>query len=329
MHNLPNSYNREAYYPQEYLAMSAARRNAPGAPALRPRPPRDVSIPGVSASQDRDEYLMASRRDRSIPEIEQQLRRNDIERQILLKEMSYPMPHAAAPALPPAASGYRRSDLYHNSRMQDPSDSANDVMVHQNRILDDTTRMDTNLPLHRERSIVNDEMSRRILASSKTHKEIMRMAARDLQSRARGGQLTAMSQHQLPRESHQLQEQSIQRQQRPSPTHHEPMRMRMSPPMPQPQALRTGYPLSHTTMLRELEAEVMEKESLAAEAAGETAPRGRYLDPHTRMLRELEDEVERETLAAEAAAAGLHAGGANYGPRSTERNSGNPRPPAA
>mmetsp|Transcript_8528 Transcript_8528/g.11204 ORF Transcript_8528/g.11204 Transcript_8528/m.11204 type:complete len:83 (-) Transcript_8528:151-399(-) len=82
-------------------------------------------------------------------------------------------------------------------------------------------------------------------------------------------------------------------------------------------------------MLRELEAEVMEKESLAAEAAGETAPRGRYLDPHTRMLRELEDEVERETLAAEAAAAGLHAGGANYGPRSTERNSGNPRPPAA
>lgn len=90
----------------------------------------------------------------SPPDSEQQQCLNNIERQVL-SEMSYPK-------LPTASFSYARSssgDPHHTMESQ-------------------------NMQMNNSRFVANQEMIHKILSSSKTHEDIMMMAARDLQSRS-------------------------------------------------------------------------------------------------------------------------------------------------
>jgi len=305
--------------PEEYLTMPRAHRNMLA---------QHRRIPGALASHDRNGYLMSMmemerRNHEGVPssavaaaaldrsaflsqrrhpdsisppmDIERRQCLNDIERQILLEEMSsssYPHHVAPSSAGPLSGSGYARSHLDH--RMNYHGEMRNGaVMAEREAMLEAggaSAFMDAHHPpsmTGRHRTpLANDEMSRKILASSKTHKEIMMMAARDLQSRAEAREFVAGAPSgppPFPRQPHHpsrhlrddLPVQQPRGHQRPMPP---PRHATVMPRMGLPPSSRAGYLASHAMMLRELEEEVFEKEKLAAEAAGAAVPAPGYYD---------------------------------------------------
>jgi len=273
------------YNPEDYLSISMARRDM----AEKMSKPRcNDSIPDTS-SVDRDSMLSQHCLNIiSPPDNEQQKCLNDIEQQVL-SEVSYPM------LLTMTSSDSRSTNIYprsnNNVRMNYNSDTMNNRMsntMSYQDIRDSTTTkssfMDT-FQMNNHRFPANQEtMIQKRLESGKTHKEIMMMVSRDLQTRGGGGQLTgaAPQQHHQPPPP-QLQHQSrlsqeylpMQQQQiLPPQRRHPPMHVPLSPSRNQSHfqaplsQSRTGYPVSHAMMLRELEEKV---ENEMAEAAADQA----------------------------------------------------------
>jgi len=189
------------YNPEDYLSISMARRDM----AEKMSKPRcNDSIPDTS-SVDRDSMLSQHCLNIiSPPDNEQQKCLNDIEQQVL-SEVSYPM------LLTMTSSDSRSTNIYprsnNNVRMNYNSDTMNNRMsntMSYQDIRDSTTTkssfMDT-FQMNNHRFPANQEtMIQKRLESGKTHKEIMMMVSRDLQTRGGGGQLTgaAPQQHHQP-----------------------------------------------------------------------------------------------------------------------------------
>lgn len=246
---------------------------------------------------------------------------NDIERKIL-SEMSYPM----LPLANPNSSLYtgRNNMRERMDRMMMGRGGHNSMMSSSG----DNNNMD-DLQRNHSRLMANQEMISKILASSKTHEEIMMMAARDLQSRGIGGgsrdQVNQMIQQkyqqrnfqhsQFDESPHQqrqsMQQQFSQQQQRHRLNDDEMMMMAAQREQHQRQRLdndemmmlaaQRGHQHQHN-QYEPLSPRSMRMQQIRTSSGTSSNPPSRATRLHEMMLRELEDKVERETILAKAAA---------------------------
>lgn len=255
---------------------------------------------------------------------EQQQCLNDIERQIL-SEMSYPM----LPTANPNSSLYtgRNNMRERMERMMMGRGGPNSMMSSSDdNNMDDLQRNNSCL-------VANQEMVNKILASSKTHEEIMMMAARDLQSRGiGGGSRDQMKQQQSQQRNFQhsqfddsphQQRQSMQQQfseqqlqQRNRSLSNDEMMMMAAQREQQRRrclshdemmmmATQRGQQQQHQNQHHQYEPpspRSMRMQQVRASSGTSSHPPSRATRLHEMMLRELEDKVERETILAEAAA---------------------------
>lgn len=290
--NIPTWHNR-----QDYLAMTMARRNMLVSASIGDA----ASLSGnallsqdIMASCGRDELLMrmmANRSNRvsgaaailggnnlppehldyfSQPDNEGRQRCSDVERLALL-EASCRMLHAESFSDPILTRSFLRS-----SSSGGICGLSSTSAYPRNSLVEDSWMSCSYTGTSRIPSVANTEITQTMLRTSKTHKEIMLMAARDLETRALGGgQLPVAStlQQRRVQQSQFLREHSTiqQRQQlllprRPS---------AQKPPLLttiQPLQLDVSYVPSHAGSLGELEEEV-EREALAA-TTGESQEEG-------------------------------------------------------
>eukprot|EP00580_Thalassiosira_gravida_P019204 CAMPEP_0201658386 /NCGR_PEP_ID=MMETSP0494-20130426/1275_1 /ASSEMBLY_ACC=CAM_ASM_000839 /TAXON_ID=420259 /ORGANISM="Thalassiosira gravida, Strain GMp14c1" /LENGTH=867 /DNA_ID=CAMNT_0048135365 /DNA_START=189 /DNA_END=2792 /DNA_ORIENTATION=- len=241
----------------DYLSMSMPHPHA----AKMTVPHHNGSIADVSLSSSHWNAMLSQQQRNIISPAKnkQQQCLDNIERQVL-SDMSHPrllkMPSSDSISF----GTYPNSNS--NGRRNYNSDTINEVksdgMSDQDTIASDNTTTESSfmntLQATTHRGRANGDMMQRILSGSKTHKEVMMIAARGLQSRAAGrGYFTGMPQNHQQLPLHQLQQQQLLQQ-----TQHQPMHGPMSPSRTQQQlhaaksSSRTGYSTSHTMMLREL-----------------------------------------------------------------------------
>jgi len=245
----------------DYLSMSMPHPHV----AKMTMPRHNSSIADVSLSSS-NWNAMLSQQHRNIispSETKQQQCLNNIERQVL-SDMSHPrllkMPSSESISF--GSYPNSNSNDWRNSNSDTINEMRSNAMSDQDTIASDNTTTESSFmntlqaTTHRDRA--NGDMMQRMLAGSKTHKEVMMIAARGLQSRASGrGYFTGMPQNHQQIPLHQLQQQQLLQQ-----TQRQPMHGPMLPSRTQPQlqpatsSSRTGYSTSHMMMLRELEEKV-------------------------------------------------------------------------
>mmetsp|Transcript_28369 Transcript_28369/g.60086 ORF Transcript_28369/g.60086 Transcript_28369/m.60086 type:complete len:1011 (+) Transcript_28369:294-3326(+) len=309
-HSLTSQRNSEALNSEDYLTMLMARRNKLASSTLANNMAmthQNDKIPGkMTYGGEKESFMqMEARHNSNIPsaaflnrnsllsnrlngmslpdneespcldEIDQRALPNMSYRTLLTSSSSDPLTSRSYLRSNPVGnvhdllttSSYLRSDTGEQQRVNFHSDGMNEPMADQERMLGSTFLEMRNIRCFPS----NQDMAERILASSKTHKEIMMMAARDLQARARG-------EHSLVPLHQQHRPQSL-----PPPQNHLSMQQ-------QPQMM---LPPRHPSM----------QASSLWSRMSPLASSSNYLPSHAMSLLELEERVERETLAAEAAAA--------------------------